>query len=74
MKKVIIYVNNSCRSCKLAKDYLNKKNVKFEERNVSRNKNYKQELFSKGYIGVPVIIIGKQEINSFNKEKIDALL
>ena len=59
MKKVIIYTGNRCAHCDWAKALLDKKNVNFQEINVSKNPVKKEEMINKsnGAITVPQIFI-----------------
>lgn len=74
MKNVTIYSSNTCPHCVTAKQYMKDNGIEFTEKNVSTDSEARKELMSKGYMGVPVIIIGEEEIVGFNKEKIDELL
>jgi len=73
-KKVVVFTSNTCGYCHQAKDYLNEKNVEFEERNVSTDTAARKELISKGIMGVPVIYIEDEMIQGFDKSRIDKLL
>ncbi|CDZ75286.1 NrdH-redoxin (NrdH) family [Peptoniphilus sp. ING2-D1G] len=74
MNKVVIYTSSTCPYCTMAKEYLNDKNVEFEERNVQTDSKARAELMAKGYTGVPVIDIDGEEIVGFDKAKLDTLL
>jgi len=73
-KEVVVYTSNTCRYCKSAKDYLTQKGVAFTEKNVSIDREARQELISQGFTGVPVIKIGGEVVVGFKPEKIDELL
>ncbi|MBN2795365.1 MAG: glutaredoxin family protein [Clostridia bacterium] len=73
MKNITIYTSDSCPHCQTAKSYLSSHGFKFTEKNVKES-NYRKELISKGYRGVPVIIIDDIEIVGFDKEKINSIL
>ncbi len=74
MEKVLVYSSNTCPYCTLAKDYLADKGVEFEERNVQEDDNARKELMEMGHMGVPVIVIGEEEIVGFDKDRIDELV
>ena len=74
MEKVQIYTSNTCPYCTMAKDYLKEHGVDFEERNVKTDAAARDELISKGYTGVPVLVIGDKEIVGFDRKQIDAAL
>ncbi|MCT4662609.1 MAG: glutaredoxin family protein [Tissierellales bacterium] len=71
MDKVIVYSSNTCPHCTTAKQYLTEKGIAYEEKNVGTDMEARKELMAKGYMGVPVLIIGDEEIVGFDKEKID---
>ena len=74
MSKVVVYTSNTCPYCTMAKDYLNGKGVEFEEKNVQNDAAARDELISMGYTGVPVLVIGEEEIVGFDRARIDAAL
>lgn len=73
-KKVSVYTSNTCPYCTMAKDYLKEKNIDFEEKNIQEDKAARDELMKMGHLGVPVIVIGEEEIVGFDQKKIDELL
>lgn len=73
-KKVVVFTSNTCGYCHMAKDYLNEINVAFEEKNVSTDAEARKELMSQGFMGVPVIYVGDEVIQGFDKARLDALL
>lgn len=74
MKNVKVFTSSTCPYCTMAKDYLIEKGVEFEEKNVQIDKEARMELMSKGYTGVPVIVIDNEEIVGFDKARLDELL
>ena len=71
---VIVFSSNTCGYCTMAKDYLSEKGVAYVEKNVSTDIEARKELMSKGFMGVPVIYVGDEVIQGFNKAKLDELL
>ncbi len=72
MSKTVIYSTITCPYCRRAKDYLNSKNIEFEEIDVSKDKGKLKEMIEKsGQMGVPVIEINGNIIVGFNKKEID---
>ena len=47
MKNIIIYTKTGCPWCREALDFLNKNNIKYEEREVLGNKKYFDKLVEK---------------------------
>ena len=74
MSKVVVYTSNTCPYCTMAKYYLNEKGVEFEEKNVQNDAAARDELISMGYTGVPVLVIGEEEIVGFDRARIDGAL
>jgi glutaredoxin 3 len=75
MKKVSIYSTPACQYCYLAKDFLKKNNIEFEEFDVMIDEVKRAEMVEKsGQMGVPVIRIGEEVIVGFNEAKLKELL
>ncbi|MBU0762028.1 MAG: glutathione S-transferase N-terminal domain-containing protein [Candidatus Altiarchaeota archaeon] len=74
-KKATIYSTPTCPYCRMAKDYLTQKGVKFEDVDVSQDHARAKEMIEKsGQMGVPQIEIGDKLIVGFDKEEIDKAL
>jgi len=72
MSKIIVYSTPSCPYCHLVKDYLNKKGVEFEDKDVSVDREAAREMVEKsGQMGVPQIVIKDKVIVGFNRDAID---
>lgn len=74
MRDVTIYTTDTCPYCIKAKKYLSEKGIEYNEKNVHKDFQAKQELLAMGYRTVPVIVINKREIVGFDKQKIDRAL
>ncbi|MDO4779102.1 MAG: glutaredoxin family protein [Tissierellia bacterium] len=74
MEKVIVYSSETCPYCVAVKKFLTEKNVEFEERNVTTSAEARNELIAKGYRGVPVVVVGQEEIVGFDQPRLTALL
>lgn len=58
----------------MVKDFLSQRGISFEERDVSRNPSYAQELVnSTGQMGVPVTIIAGQVVVGFDRSRLEQL-
>lgn len=72
---VKIYSTPSCPYCTMAKKYLDSKNVKYEDVDVSTDRAAAAEMVSKsGQRGVPVLDIDGSIIVGFDKDRIDSLI
>ncbi len=73
--KVIIYTINSCIWCKIAKKFLKKNKISFEERVVTSESRYREELILKAKkMVVPVIEAGNEIIIGFDRVKLEKIL
>lgn len=74
---VIIYSTTWCGFCKMAKQYLDSKNVPYVEKDIEASEAAKNELLEKvdgNFQGVPVIDIDGSIILGFDRPKIDEAL
>lgn len=75
MKKVIIYSTPTWPWCTKVKDYLDSKNVTYEDYDVSKNRDKAMEMVNKsGQQGVPVLDIGGDIVVGFDQTSINDLL
>ncbi len=58
----------------MVKEFLSRRGIGFEERDVSRNPSYAQELVSNtGQMGVPVTIIDGEVVVGFDRDRLEQL-
>lgn len=74
MPNVTIYTSNTWPHCTTAKQYLSGKGVSFTEKNIQTDPSARKELMQKGYMAVPVIIVGEEEMVGFDKARLEQLL
>ena len=75
MAKVTIYTTPSCAYCDMAKEFLGKNQIQYEEKNVAQDDEARSESIEKsGQMGVPVIDINGEIVVGFNRERIMQLL
>ncbi|KKT74968.1 MAG: hypothetical protein UW71_C0010G0005 [Parcubacteria group bacterium GW2011_GWB1_44_7] len=73
--KVTIYSTATCVYCKMAKDFFNQHNIKYEEFDVGNDLEKRREMVEKSaQMGVPVIQVGNEIIVGFNKALLSELL
>ncbi len=78
--KVTIYSTTTCPYCKMEKDYLDSKGVKYENVFVDQDSDKAQEMMDiSGQLGVPFTVIEKddgtkEKILGFDKEKLNEVL
>lgn len=70
-KSVKIYSTSMCPYCVMAKDFLKKNNIAYEDLNVGVDQAATKEMMDKsGQMGVPVLDIDGEIIVGFDKEAI----
>ncbi len=76
MKKIQIYTSPTCHYCHMAKDFFTGNGIDFEEFDVMTDVARRQEMIEKsGQMGVPVIVIGDDEIMvGFDEKHLKSLL
>lgn len=53
------------------KEFLSRRGIEFEEIDVATDPKARQEFVKKGYMGVPITIIGNREIMGFDPPKLE---
>ena len=75
MMKVKVYSTPFCPYCMMAKEFLKKHNVKFEDINVQENRAAAIEMIKKsGQSAVPVIEVNGNIIVGFDEKKLSQAL
>lgn len=72
--RVIIYSTSWCGPCKMAKAYLKKRGVPFEEVDVEKSREGAERFRQLGGGGVPLIVINGKSVRGFNQQRVDELL
>jgi len=73
--RVRVLTTPSCPYCFTLKEFLKEKGIEFEELDVSKDKEAREEMIKKsGQMGVPVVEIDGEIVAGFDKEKICKLL
>jgi glutaredoxin 3 len=74
-KNIIIYSTPACVYCKMAKDFLDKREIKYAERDVAVDLKAREEMKEKSQqSGVPVIDIDGEIFVGFNRADLEAVL
>ncbi|MEJ0073701.1 MAG: glutaredoxin domain-containing protein [Candidatus Saccharibacteria bacterium] len=72
---VTVYSATWCAFCHAAKDYLDKKGVKYTDKDVDSSKEIAEEAMKvSGQTGIPVLNINGEIIIGFDRPRIDAAL
>lgn len=73
--KVILFTTPTCSWCRVAKNYLKEKNIKFKAVDISKDRRAAEDMVKRtGQQGVPVILINNRPVIGFDKNKINRLL
>ena len=73
--QITIYSATWCAFCHAAKDYLDKKGVKYTDKDVDADRDNALEAMQlSGQTGIPVLNINGQVIVGFDRPRIDAAL
>jgi len=63
---VILYSGSHCRACERVKDFLTKRGVAFSVRDVDEDLDAYKELVGRGWLSVPVTLVGDRAIRGFD--------
>ena len=74
IQNVTVYTSDTCGYCHMLMEYLRARQVPYTEKNISTDMNARMELISKGYMGVPVVLVGNETIVGFDKARLDQIL
>lgn len=72
--RVLLYTTRQCRHCQQAKAFLKQHGIPFSEWDVERNQRAWKEFQHLGGRGVPLILIGKQQIRGFDIQRLTKTL
>lgn len=75
MAKVTIYTTPACVYCKMTKEFFQKNNVVYEEKDVATDAAARDEMIQKsGQMGVPVIEVDGKFIVGFDQPRLKEAL
>lgn len=75
MANVKMYTTSWCTYCKMAKEFFNTHNIKFEEIDVEGDEAKQREMIEKsGQMGVPVITVDDEVFVGFDKRGLSKAL
>lgn len=70
---IVIYTTSWCGYCKKAKAYFSVNNMPYKEYDIEKDRFAKREYDNIGGKGVPVILVGDQRMNGFDKDGFDRI-
>lgn len=75
MPKVTLYTTPTCVYCKMTKAFLNEKQIPFEEKDVTTNDAWLDEMVKKsGQLGVPVVDVDGTILVGFDKTRLSHMI
>ncbi|TSC78433.1 MAG: glutaredoxin-like protein [Parcubacteria group bacterium Gr01-1014_33] len=75
MATVKIFTTPTCTYCRMAKDFFQKNNIQYEEKNVAIDAAARDEMITKsGQLGVPVIEVDGKIVIGYDQGKLRELL
>lgn len=84
MNKIIVYSKPDCPACVLTKNYLTNRGVVFEERDITKNTEWREYLVQLGFMQLPVTVkeyeeeaghgVVRDSIVGFNVPALDKLI
>ncbi len=72
--RVLLYTTRQCAHCKQAKAFLKKHKIPFTEWDVERNQRAWKEFQRLGGRGVPLILVGAEQIRGFDAQRLTRAL
>ena len=72
--RITLYGTRQCPACRQARSYLQQRKLAFQELDVSINLRAQKALARLGAKGVPVIMIGDDRVDGFDRKRLDRLL
>lgn len=73
-KKVVMYSTSRCPACSMAKSYFARKGIPYDERDVERSPQAREEFERMGGRGVPLILVGTEKMEGFSEQRLNQLL
>ena len=70
---VVLYSATWCGYCRQAREYFRANGIAFKEFDVERSRKGRRDFMRLGAAGVPVILVGRQRLNGFNRAAFDKL-
>ncbi|WDE12656.1 glutaredoxin family protein [Thalassomonas haliotis] len=69
--ELIVYTADTCVVCKNLKNYLTKRNVEFEEREITQNEQYMAEFSAFNANVTPILLTQEMMLLGFHKQIVD---
>jgi len=70
-KGALVYTTPTCPYCRLVTEFLGQKGIPYREVNIAVDHKAREEFISRGFRGVPVTVIGGEEIVGFDVPRLE---
>lgn len=67
---VIVYTTDTCPYCTMMVDFLTRQNIPFEERNMTKEPRFVQQLVDLGAAGVPTAVVKGQTVVGYQPQRV----
>lgn len=75
MANLKIYTQPSCGYCNELKDYLNKHNIAYEDKDITKDRSAFEELVNKYKVrATPLIVYGDKTLIGFNPDELQKMI
>jgi glutaredoxin len=72
--RITLYGSHRCPTCRQARAYLRDRRVAFQDLDVETNARAAKALARLGCRSVPVILVGDERVDGFDRRRLDRLL
>jgi len=72
--RITLYSSRNCGHCRRAKAYLKEHHIPFTEQDVERNRRAQLDFMRAGGRGVPLIMVGEQQLHGFEPRQLQRVL
>jgi glutaredoxin len=72
--EVVMYATSWCPYCAQARAYFKESGIAYVEHDVEKSASAKAEFKRLGGRGVPLIVVGREKLNGFSEQVLEALL
>jgi glutaredoxin len=71
--RITLYSTRRCPHCARVRQYLQRKGLRFQELDVETSPRAQKAFARLGARGVPVVMVGDERIDGFDRRRLDAL-
>jgi len=71
--KAVVYTSKTCAYCPMVKQYLDRFDVDYEERDIEVGNNHKDSIEASGAFTVPVVVAGDRVVVGYQPGKLRSI-